>query len=157
MKTKTAKPWRNVITTPYIYFFNQSIPKASRARVKLRLDADADFVWRATLGRWTNRGLTVRVRDNATRRWLMGNPVHINNWAGSTASPFYLVEPYTVKRGSSLTFILQNLTRKHNKVQIALWGYKQRNITQRETQVAGSPPAPRRRVKANPARKRLAE
>lgn len=112
------------LRVPFDYVVDAVVPLNGTMPVIRQFDEDADFEWVMTVATRTDPRVTVQITDSATGRVLVSNPVNIDNFAGTGALPFPLVEPYVIARSSSLRFVFVESSGAQNTVQIVLRGYK---------------------------------
>jgi len=112
------------LRVPFDYVIDSVVPLNAATNVPRQFDEDADFEWVMTVASRTDPRLTVEVIDGATGRVLMSNPVNIDNFAGTAALPWPLVEPYVIARSSLLRFRFVESSGAQNTVQLVLRGYK---------------------------------
>jgi hypothetical protein len=92
--------------------------------VSLQIQQDADFEWVFRVATRTDPRVTIDVSDGATGRKYTSAPVNIDNYAGTAALPFPLVEPFIIARATSINFAFQDSSGAQNTVQFVLSGYK---------------------------------
>jgi hypothetical protein len=112
------------LRVPFDYVIDSVVPLNGTTTVPRQFDEDADFEWVMTVATRTDPRMTVQLTDSATGRVLTSNPVNIDNFAGTAALPFPLVEPYVIARSSSMRFVFAETSGAQNTVQIVLRGYK---------------------------------
>lgn len=116
---------QQVLRVPFDYVFPNAVLTALQQGlpVVLVFDYDADFEHIFTVadstGIWS-----VQVKDNSTNRTLSNAPVNGENYAGTAALPWPLVEPYVWARSASATATFNDRSNAGNTVQLVYRGYK---------------------------------
>lgn len=113
------------LRVPFDYVFNTASLAANQQNlaVPLTFDYDADFehIWTVA----NSTGLySVQVTDRSTNRVLSNNPVNGENYAGTAALPWPLVEPYVWARASTVLASFNDRSAATNAVQLVFRGYK---------------------------------
>jgi len=119
--TKSA----GVIRVPFDYAFPTAVLTALQQGlpVVLNFDYDADFEHIFTVA--SSTGLyDVLVQDRSTNRTLANAPINGENYAGTAALPFPLVEPYVWARVGSALATFDDRSDADNSVQLVFRGYK---------------------------------
>lgn len=114
-----------VIRVPFDYAFPTVALTALQQGVisVLPFDYDADFehIWTVA----NSTGLySVQVQDQSTNRRLSNAAINGENYAGSAALPFPLVEPYIWARVGSAMGTFNDRSNADNSIQLVFRGYK---------------------------------
>lgn len=112
------------LRVPFEYVVNAVVPLNGNLPVSLQIQQDADFEWVFRVATRTDPRVTIDVSDGATGRKYTSAPVNIDNYAGTAALPFPLVEPFIIARATSINFAFQDSSGAQNTVQFVLSGYK---------------------------------
>jgi hypothetical protein len=115
-----------VIRVPFDYVFPSAVLTANQQGLQnpLQFDFDADFehIWTVanSTGLWS-----ISLFDTSVgRRQFSNNPVNGENYAGSAALPFPLVEPYLWARAATALATFNDRSGSGNTVQLVFRGYK---------------------------------
>jgi hypothetical protein len=113
------------LRVPFDYVFNTAALTALQQGlgVPLTFDFDADFEHIFTVANSTGL-FSVQLQDRSTNRTLSNNPVNGENYAGTAALPFPLVEPYVWARASTALATFNDRSNASNSVQLCFKGYK---------------------------------
>lgn len=116
---------QQVLRVPYDYVFDTAVLTALQQglAVPLRFEYDADFehIWTVS----SQTGIySVQIKDGSTNRALSNNPVNGENFAGTAALPWPLVEPYVWARSSTVIATFNDRSNAGNDVQLVFRGYK---------------------------------
>lgn len=116
---------QGVLRVPFDYVFNTAALTGSQQGlgVPLTFDYDADFehIWTVA----NSTGLySVTIQDRSTNRTLSNNPVNGENFAGTAALPWPLVEPYVWARASTALATFNDRSGSTNSVQLVFRGFK---------------------------------
>lgn len=114
-----------VIRVPFDYAFPTVALTALQAGVQgvLAFDYDADFehIWTVS----SQTGVySVLVTDTSTNRQLANAAINGENYAGTAALPFPLVEPYIWARSSAANASFTDRSDADNSIQLVYRGYK---------------------------------
>jgi len=114
-----------VIRVPFDYAFPTVVLTALQQGLNdpLVFDYDADFEHI-----WTVAGSTgtysVTLIDRSANRQLSNAPINGENFAGTAALPFPLVEPYIWARAATCLAVFNDRSGSPNTIQLVLRGYK---------------------------------
>lgn len=116
---------QQALRVPFDYVFNTASLTADQQGlpVPLVFDYDADFehIWTVA----NSTGLySVQLTDRSTNRVLSNNPVNGENFAGTAALPWPLVEPYVWARASTAVASFSDRSGASNAVQLVFRGFK---------------------------------
>ena len=121
----TGQKSPQVIRVPFDYAFPNAVLTANQLGLNdpMQFDQDADFehIWWVASSTGT---YSVLIRDTSTGRVFSNNPVNGENFAGSAAFPFPLVEPYVWARAGSVIATFNDRSGAGNTVQLVMRGYK---------------------------------
>src|SRR5258708_36468487 len=95
------------LRVPLEYVVNAVVPLNGNLPVSLQIQQDADFEWVFRVASRTDPRVTIDVSDGATGRKYTSAPVNIDNYAGTAALPFPLVEPLIIARATAINFVFQ--------------------------------------------------
>jgi hypothetical protein len=114
-----------VIRVPFDYVFPSAVLTALQQNLQdpLTFDYDADFehIWTVA----SSTGIfSVTITDKSANRQLSNAPVNGENFAGSAALPFPLVEPYIWARAATVLATFNDRSGGGNTVQLVFRGYK---------------------------------
>lgn len=114
-----------VIRVPFDYAFPNAVLTANQQGLQdpLVFDYDADFehIWTVA----NSTGLfSVTVTDKSANRQLSNAAINGENYAGTAALPFPLVEPYIWARSSTALATFNDRSGGGNTVQLVFRGYK---------------------------------
>ena len=114
-----------VIRVPFDYAFPNAVLLANQQNLNdpLVFDYDADFeqIWIVA----NSTGLfSVTITDKSANRQLSNAPINGENFAGTAALPFPLVEPYIWARSSTALAQFNDRSGSGNTVQLVFRGYK---------------------------------
>ena len=114
-----------VIRVPFDYAFPTAVLTADQQglQVVLPFDYDADFEHIWTVASATGI-FSVQLQDRSTNRTLSNAPINGENYAGTAALPFPLVEPYVWARVGSALATFADRSDADNSVQLVFRGYK---------------------------------
>jgi hypothetical protein len=121
----TGTKGQQVIRVPFDYAFPNAVLTASQQGLQdpMQFDQDADFeqIWWVS----SQTGIySVSIRDGSTGRVFSNNPVNGENFAGTAAFPFPLVEPYIWARAGTVIATFNDRSAAGNTVQLVMRGYK---------------------------------
>jgi len=114
-----------VIRVPFDYVFANAVLTANQLGLQdpLTFDYDADFehIWTVA----NSTGIySVTITDKSANRQLSNAPVNGENFAGTAALPFPLVEPYIWARSATALATFNDRSGAGNTVQLVFRGYK---------------------------------
>ena len=114
-----------VIRVPFDYAFPNAVLTGNQVGLNdpLVFDYDADFehIWTVA----NSTGLfSVQVKDSSANRFLSNAAINGENYAGTAALPFPLVEPYIWARSSTALAQFNDRSGAGNTVQLVFRGYK---------------------------------
>jgi len=114
-----------VIRVPFDYVFPNAVLTANQAGLQdpLTFDYDADFehVWTVA----NSTGIfSVLITDRSANRQLSNAAVNGENFAGTAALPFPLVEPYIWARSATVLATFNDRSGSGNTVQLVFRGFK---------------------------------
>lgn len=114
-----------VIRVPFDYVFPNAVLTANQQGLQdpLVFDFDADFEHLWTVANST--GLySVTITDRSANRQLSNAPINGENFAGTAALPFPLVEPYVWARSAAALASFNDRSGAGNTIQLVFRGYK---------------------------------
>jgi hypothetical protein len=114
-----------VLRVPFDYAFPSvvltSLQQGLQSVLAFDFDADFEHIWTVA----SSTGLySVSVKDNSTNRQLSNAAINGENYAGTAALPFPLVEPYVWARSGSAIGTFSDRSSAGNTVQLVFRGYK---------------------------------
>ena len=114
-----------VLRVPFDYAFPNAVLTANQVGLQdpLVFDFDADFehIWTVA----NSTGLfSVLITDRSANRQLSNAPINGENFAGTAALPFPLVEPYIWARSAAVLATFNDRSGAGNTVQLVFRGYK---------------------------------
>lgn len=114
-----------VIRVPFDYAFPNAVLTALQLGLisVLQFDFDADFEHIWTVASATGL-FSVTVTDNSTNRQLMNAAINGENYAGTAALPWPLVEPYVWARSTTAQASFNDRSGGGNTIQLVYRGYK---------------------------------
>lgn len=124
-----TSPWEREYRAivPYVYSLSSSgtvsVAASQTLSTSIATDNDAPFLVQKIVGARTGEAL-VTIKDGARDRQWMNTAVHFDNLVGSGNFPNVLPSPRYIKRGSTISIIIQDLSGAANTVEINFVGVK---------------------------------
>ena len=112
---------------PRDYVLNVLVPANGAIEGNISIRTNGDFEWVWLIGSRTDPRVTVQVEDGSVGggELLSNLPINIDNFIGTAALPFPLVEPYIMPKSSVLSFRFRdNGFAAPNTIQLVLRGYE---------------------------------
>lgn len=117
------KKYRYRAAVPFVYSIRTTISASASSIQTLEIDRDAHFLVKKIIGYRTG-GCTLTINEGARGRDWTNTSVHLDNFIGNGQFPNSLPAYRFIRKGSSVTFSLQDISGNSNIVEIDLEGVK---------------------------------